>query len=164
MTDRAAEDPFSMRLTLRSMTPEGAMILGPAIAAIEPWSRINYPAALMSAFMTAKDPALWRRAVFVDDEPAGVIAIRSPWLHGPYLQLLALLPPYQGQGFGAQLLRSFEMQASPRNRWAWLCYSRFNIRAGAFYARHGYQEVASLPDLLNDGMEEVLMRKRINLP
>jgi len=152
------------RLNLRAMTPELAAHLGPAIAAIEPWSRMNYPAASLTAFLCGEDPALTRMAVFAGDVPAGVIAVRSPWLHGPYLQLLALLPPFQDQGFGAVLLGWFERQASPRNRWLWLCYSSFNVRAGAFYARHGFETVAGLPDLLDDGMEEVLMRKRINRP
>lgn len=152
------------RLSLRAVTPELAAYLGPAVAAIEPWSRLDYPASSMTGFLATEDPALTRMVVFAGNTPAGVIAVRSPWLHGPYLQLLALLPPFQGQGFGATLLGWFERQASPRNRWLWLCYSSFNARAGDFYARHGFERVAGLPDLLADGFEEVLMRKRINAP
>lgn len=148
-------------LTLEAMTPNHAAILGPAIAAMEPWSKLNYPAVSLTAFLTADDAALSRHVIRVEQEMAGVIAIRQPWLHGPYLQLLALLPPFQGQGLGAPLLEWFEQQASPRNRWLWLCYTSFNNRAGAFYARHGFEEAGRLPDLLVDGETEVLMRKRI---
>lgn len=148
------------RLRLTPMTAELAETLGPAIAGIEPWSRIAYPAASMTLFLKMDDPALTRMAVLVDDTPAGVIAVRSPWLHGPYLQLLALLPPFQGQGSGAALLDWFERQAAPGRRWLWLCYSSFNTRAGDFYARHGFERVAPLPDLLADGLDEILMRKR----
>ena len=146
------------------MTPELAALLGPAVVAIEPWSAINYPAAHLTAFLTAQDPALDRRAVFVDEGPAGIIAVRSPWLRGPYLQVLALLPPHQGQGFGKHLLDWFERQATGNSRWIWLCYSSFNRRAGAFYAREGFEEVTLLRDLMLDGGDEVLMRKRINKP
>jgi diamine N-acetyltransferase len=149
-------------VTLAAMTPEYAAFLSPAIAAIEPWSRISYPAASFEVFLTGEDPALSRHAIRVGEETAGVIAIRKPWLRGPYLQLLALLPPFQGQGVGAMLLRYFERQANPHDRWAWLCYSSFNSRAGTFYARLGYEEVAVLPDLIIDGTAEILMRKRIN--
>jgi GNAT superfamily N-acetyltransferase len=149
-------------VTLAAMNPQYAAFLSPALAAIEPWSRINYPAASFQAFLTAQDPALSRHAVRVGGETAGLIAIRKPWLRGPYLQLLALLPPFQGQGIGATLLHYFEQQADPRDRWAWLCYSTFNSRAGAFYARRGYEEMATLPDLVLDGTAEILMRKRIN--
>jgi GNAT superfamily N-acetyltransferase len=162
VTDAASATVLNDRLSLLPMTTELAGLLGPAVAGIEPWSRINYPASSMTAFLAAEDAALIRMAVFADDTPAGVIAVRRPWLHGPYLQLLALLPPFQSQGFGRVLLGWFEQQAHPQNRWLWLCYSSFNTRAGTFYARHGFERVAGLPDLLADGLEEVLMRKRIN--
>jgi ribosomal protein S18 acetylase RimI-like enzyme len=149
-------------LILAPMTAELAGFFGPELAAIEPWSQINYPAHRLTAFLAAADPALTQKAVFVGDRPAGVIAVRSPWLHGPYLQLLALLPPFQSRGLGAHLLRWFEEQAKPQHRWLWLCHSRFNTRAGAFYARHGFEVTATLPDLLADGEDEILMRKRIN--
>jgi ribosomal protein S18 acetylase RimI-like enzyme len=149
-------------LTLRPITPELAAFLGPAIAGMEPWSQINFPASHLEAFLTAEDPALSRHAVFVGGVPAGAIAIRSPWLRGPYLQVLAILPDFQGQGFGAILLDWFEREASPNSRWLWLCHSGFNRRAGTFYARHGFETVTELRDLLIDGGDEVLMRKRIN--
>jgi GNAT superfamily N-acetyltransferase len=155
---------LSERLSLRQMTPDLAARLGPALTAIEPWSRIAYPAAAMTAFLSSDAAGLIMLAVFVDGTPAGVIAVRRAWLHGPYLQLLALLTPFQSQGFGAALLAWFERQASPSNRWLWLCHSHFNTRAGAFYARHGFETVGLLPDLIADGFDEVLMRKRINRP
>lgn len=148
-------------LTLEPMTPEYATLLGPAVAAMEPWSRGDSPVATLTAFFAANDPASLRHVVRIEGKTAGAIAIRQPWLHGPYLQILALLPAFQGQGFGAALLRWFEQQAAPHTRWLWLCYSSFNPRAGAFYARHGFEKAATLPDLWIDGKDEVLMRKQI---
>jgi GNAT superfamily N-acetyltransferase len=150
------------RLSLRPMTPELAQSLGPALAGIDPWLRMNFPPEQMTAFFTRPDAALTLRVVMADGEPGGVIAVRSPWLRGPYLQQLALLPPFQGQGFGAHLLAWFERQAGPQQRWLWLCHSSFNTRAGRFYTHHGFEQVALLPELIVDGSDEVLMRKRIN--
>jgi diamine N-acetyltransferase len=159
----SADISLARGLTLQPMTDELARLLGPAVANIEPWSQINYPASNLIAFLSADDPALSRYTVLIGSEPAGVIAIRSPWLHGPYLQLLAVLPPFQNQGFGTILLDWFETRANPRNRWLWLCYSSFNKRAGAFYARHGFEVVAALTELMSDGGDdEILMRKRVN--
>jgi GNAT superfamily N-acetyltransferase len=161
----SADISLARGLTLRPMTEELAGLLGPAVANIEPWSQINYPASNLAYFLTADDPALSRHAALIEGEPAGVIAIRSPWLHGPYLQLLAVLPPFQNQGFGGILLKWFETRASPRNRWLWLCHSSFNKRAGAFYSRRGFEVVTALTDLMSDGGDdEILMRKRINRP
>ena len=151
-------------LSLRPMTPSVAETLGPAIAGMDPWSAVDYPAEQLTDFLIAEDPALSRLAVYSGEALAGVLAVRSPWLRGPYLQLLAVLPPFQSRGVGAALLGWFEHRASPTSRWLWLCYSSFNTRAGAFYARHGFEEVVSLPDLIDDGRDEVLMRKRINRP
>jgi GNAT superfamily N-acetyltransferase len=157
----AAVIPLPRGLSLRPVTMNLAETLGPAVAAMEPWSALDYSAELMTQFLIAEDPALSRLALFSGDALAGVIAVRSPWLRGPYLQLLAVLPPFQGQGAGTVLLNWFEERASPTSRWLWLCYSSFNTRAGAFYARHGFEEVVSLPDLIDDGRDEVLMRKRL---
>jgi ribosomal protein S18 acetylase RimI-like enzyme len=145
---------------LRAIDGALADYLGPALAAIEPWSVIAYPANRMTAFLAAEDPALRRFAVMVGETPAGAVAIRRPWLCGSYLQLLAVLPSYQGLGLGSRLIRWFEEQAVPPDRWLWLCCSAFNTRAAAFYQMHGYETAATLPDLLIDGMNEFLMRKR----
>ena len=143
------------------MTPALADILGPAIAGIEPWASLSYRPELLTAFLKNEDPALHRKAVFVDGAPAGVVAVREHWLRGPYLQLLALLPPYQGQGLGAALLEWYAQQSGPNDRWLWLCCSAFNTRANAFYQRNGYEQIAVLPDQIVDGMNELLLRKRI---
>lgn len=134
--------------------------LGPAVAAIEPWSTISYPAAQFVTFLTTEDPALRLMAALVEGQPAAVAGVRMRWLRGPYLQLLAVLPPFQGRGIGAALLRWFEAQAAPADRWLWLCCSDFNIRAFAFYETRGYEKVTALTDLMLDGTAEFLMRKR----
>jgi GNAT superfamily N-acetyltransferase len=153
--------PSAPAFELFAMTPELAEVLGPAIAGIEPWTTFSYPPEHMIAFLKNDDPALLRQAVFVDGAPAGVVAVRERWLRGPYLQLLALMPPYQGQGLGRALLEWYAQQAGPNDRWLWLCCSAFNARANAFYQRHGYEQIAVLPDQIVDGMNELLLRKRI---
>lgn len=134
--------------------------LGPAIAAIEPWSVVGFPARQLVAFLTGEDPALRRMAAIIDGQPAGVVGVRMRWLRGPYLQLLAVLPEHQGQGLGAELLSWFEARATEGDRWLWLCCSTFNTRAFGFYEARGYRKVSVLPDLLVDGSDEFLMCKR----
>ncbi len=145
---------------LRDIDGSLAEHLGYALTAIEPWSAIAYPASRMTAFLTADDPGVRRFAVMVGETPAGAVAVRRPWLYGSYLQLLAVLPPFQGQGLGGKLLGWFEEQAAPPDRWLWLCCSTFNTRAALFYRSYGYETAATLSDLLMDGMNEFLMRKR----
>jgi ribosomal protein S18 acetylase RimI-like enzyme len=147
---------------LESMTADGASRLGPACAAIDPWHRYGIPAErLTAAFATHSDGA-FRYQVRVGDDVAGVMIIAHPWLLGPYLQFIAVLPAWQGLGVGRELLSWFEGQArSSGQRNIWLCVTGFNERARAVYRAHGFDEAATLSDLVQTGVPEVLMRKRL---
>ena len=89
-----------------------------------------------------------------------MVLVRDPWLKGPYLELLALLPPFQNQGIGSGILAWLEREAlvqAARN--LWVCASSFNARALRFYERHGFAPAAVLPGLVADGFDEILLRK-----
>jgi diamine N-acetyltransferase len=76
------------------------------------------------------------------------------------LELLAILPPFQGQGIGARILAWFEQEALRHEaRNLSVCASFFNARGLHFYARHGFQPAATLPGLVADGYDEILLRK-----
>jgi diamine N-acetyltransferase len=149
-------------LVLEPMTVEAAQVLGPAVAAIDPWKRYGFDgAALARGFETTGDGAV-RFQVRVDGVQGGVVIVRSPWLTGPYLQMLALLPGFSGRGVGATVLRWFEETARVSNaRNIWLCVAGFNVDAQRLYRRHGFELVGMLPDLLQDGVDEIMMRKKV---
>jgi diamine N-acetyltransferase len=149
-------------LVLEPMTVDAAQVLGPAVAAIDPWKRYGFDGtALARGFETTGDGAV-RFQVRVDGALAGVLIVRSPWLTGPYLQMLALLPGFSGRGVGAIVLRWFEDTARAGNaRNIWLCVATFNEDAQRLYQRHGFELVGMLPDLLQDGVDEMMMRKKV---
>ena len=134
--------------------------LAAGIAAIEPWSVMNYPAETLAAFLARPDGGVSRYVVSVNGEEAGVVSVRHPWLKGPYLELLALLPQAQAQGIGSSIIAWFEstaLQHGARN--LWVCASSFNTRGLRFYERHGFTRAATLPGLVADGYDEILLRK-----
>ncbi|MGV1015344.1 MAG: GNAT family N-acetyltransferase [Methyloceanibacter sp.] len=134
--------------------------LAKAIVAMPPWSVMNYPADSMAQFLAATSDSVSRYRVVVDGEDAGIVSVRYPWLKGPYLELLALLPKFQGQGLGARILAWFEQEAARHEaRNLWVCASSFNQGALRLYERHGFQPVATLPGLVVDGYDEILLRK-----
>jgi GNAT superfamily N-acetyltransferase len=149
------------RVTLRAITGVDADALGPALAAIDPWRRANFPAAALTGYLTRPDPAASRFAIDAEGALAGVVAVREPWLRGPYLELLGLLPPAQGQGIGAAVLDWFEAEAPAGASSLWVLCSDFNTGALAFYERHGFQRVTLLDGLVGAGLTEILMRKRL---
>ena len=101
-----------------------------------------------------------RYQVRLADALAGAVIIRSPWLAGPYLQMLAVLPEWQGQAIGSAVLDWYEAAAvNAQMRQVWLCVTGINTRAQQLYRRHGYEMAARVPDMMRDGDDELLMRK-----
>jgi ribosomal protein S18 acetylase RimI-like enzyme len=146
--------------TLSPLLPEDCPPLAAAIVAMEPWSVMNYPADRLNEFLVTPDGGVTRCLIEIGGEKAGVIAVRYPWLKGPYLELLALLPPFQGKGIGGTLFARFEREAAAREaRNLFVCASSFNERALRFYRRHGFRDLAVLPGLVAEGYDEILLRK-----
>jgi diamine N-acetyltransferase len=144
---------------LVALEPETCAGLAASIAAIPPWSEMDYPAEALARFLAAADGTA-RYRIEAAGETAGAVCVRHPWLKGPYLELLAILPPYQGQGLGAFVLDWFEREGARHGaRNLWVCASSFNSRALEFYRRHGFRPAATLPGLVTHGYDEILLRK-----
>lgn len=147
-------------LRLEPMTGEVATRIGTALATFGPWQHYATPAASLVASLAATHGGTARYAARLDGELAGAIVVRSPWLIGPYLQLLAVLPGYQGRRIGDRLLGWFEEVARQDGaRQVWLCVTGANAGAQRFYRAHGWQEAARLADLIADGEDELMLRK-----
>lgn len=130
--------------------------LAEALAQLDPWRRLGFSAAGLAAYLGREDVALSRVVAERDGAPAALLALRKPWLRGPYIELLAVLPAAQGAGLGHALVQWAAAQGGGN---LWACVSDFNAPARAFYARQGFAEVAPLPDLVAEGMDEILLRR-----
>jgi GNAT superfamily N-acetyltransferase len=156
----AAEVALDGCLHLHPLAPEACAALAQAIVSIPPWSAMGTPVEAMTRYLASDDGGVRRYVIEVSGVTAGAAAVRYPWLRGPYLELMALLPERQDKGIGAAFLTWFEDEArrhGARNLWA--CASRFNTRALQFYRRHGFAETAVLAGLVADGFDEILLRK-----
>ncbi len=148
-------------LRLLPMTTAAAHMLGPALAAIDPWARVIRTSEPMTNFLAATEAGATRYAIHIGDDLAGTLVVRNPWLHGPYLHLIGLLPAFHGRGVGSAALTWLESEARGRYRNLWLCVSEFNSDARRLYERQGYVLAGRLDDLVFDGNSELLMRKRL---
>jgi ribosomal protein S18 acetylase RimI-like enzyme len=144
---------------LRPLQSGEAAALSARLTVMDPWRTLGFQTDKMALYLNEPDPALHRFAVEIDDALAGVVAVRHPWLRGAFLELLAVLPPFQRRGVGADILHWLETHAFARTANVWVTVSAFNDPARAFYRQHGYAEIAVLPDLVTDGFDEVLLRK-----
>jgi GNAT superfamily N-acetyltransferase len=129
---------------------------------MDPWRTLGSTATGLIHYLDGDDPALKRFAVQVDAETIGVVCVRFPWLRGPYLELLAVFPSAQGQGVGKAILAWMEEEARFTIKNLWTVVSESNVRARYFYREAQFIEVASLPDLVAKGCNEILLRKTLS--
>lgn len=164
----ATDRPYGKRrytrdgITLDAIAPSDAETLAAGLAAIEPWRRLQYAASALAGYLTREDPAANRFAIREGGALVGVVAVREPWLRGPYLELLGLLPPAQGRGVGRTVMAWFETEAPSSAANLWVLCSDFNTGALAFYERHGFRRMTSIESLVGEGFNEILLRKRLS--
>jgi ribosomal protein S18 acetylase RimI-like enzyme len=147
------------------MTPANAKVLAQALAEIDPWARYAFTPAALTDYLAATEADAPKFSISADGKLAGAVGVRLNWLRGPYLQFLGILPAFQHQGIGTQVLIRFESDArAARDQNLWVATSDFNTRALAFYERHGFSRVAVLDGLIGPGAAELLLRKPLAAP
>ena len=151
---------------LDAPSPDGAWEAARAFAGIDPWRAYGRTADHMAQMFAPPErpDGTYRIAARTGpgSPPAALALVQSPWLAGPYVRFLGVLPPHQGAGLGTALLGWIEAEARrARARNLWICVSAFNEGAYALYQRVGFEPVAEIPDLAADGIVERLLRKRL---
>ena len=142
------------------LTTDQTPLLGQEMAQIDPWLRLGFPAEVLTSYLNRPDPSLQRTVLMVQGQMVGALAIRSPWLRGPYLELLVIFPEHQGKGYGAKALNwAFQRAETGNSHNFWACVSAFNQAARDFYTRMGFTETTELTDLVAHGESEILLRK-----
>jgi diamine N-acetyltransferase len=156
-----SEDTYSLPpLTLQSLQLSEAVLISKTLAAMDPWKRLGFSATALNCYLIGPDPALNRFAVQdYSQETVGVVCMRSPWLRGPYLELLAVFPTAQGRRIGQTILYWIEKQARLTANNIWAVTSEFNTRARQFYRAANFVEIAPLENLVANGYNEILLRK-----
>jgi len=149
-----------MTLTFPVLTPAHAGRVGQVLTTMDPWQHLGFGAQVLTDYLNRHDSALDRHAIIQHGHLVGAIAVRSPWLRGPYLELLAVFPQTQGKGIGSKALNwAFEHARTSKAVNFWACVSAFNLAARGFYAHMGFTETTELTDLVVSGENEILLRK-----
>ena len=147
---------------LRPLDADDPAALAERLAGIDPWASLGYGAQALARYLGRPDSALIRFAVEQgEDCRAGILAVRHPWLRGPYIEVLAIFPDHQGHGLGKVVVDWAASQAAMGSANLWACVSDFNASARRFYATQGFAEVAPLDGLVSPGQSEILLRKKL---
>jgi len=99
------------------------------------------------------------------DEPDGtLIGGLTGWIWGytSGISMVWIRTSSRGDGWGARLLASAEQEVR-RQGCRRIFVSSFNFQAPDFYRRHGYEEIARVPGLLADGVEDVWFVKHLHV-
>jgi len=153
--------PFVPSGPVRALGDGEAAMLAAECAAMEPFLALGFSATGLANYLRRPDPGCFRFAIGTDTAPAGVLVLRWPWLRGPFIELLALLPAAQGRGLGRAVITWAAAEAQKVSANLWATVSDFNAPARAFYLRSGFVEIAELPGLLGEGGSEILLRRHL---
>lgn len=150
---------------LRPLQKIEAQDLGARLARIDPWKNLGFSASVLAGAVLPDPPTRRRFGIEIGDRVAGVVGIMPVWLRGPYLELLGILPEFQGTGTGSAILHWMESEAiATRDRNLWTCVSAPNRDALRFYEANGFRPQTRLEGLVVTGEDEILMRKSLPEP
>lgn len=148
---------------LRHPTHDDANLLSHELAKIEPWKTLGSTPQEFEEGFQSQSTSTNTYAVLSHEKPVGIISVRYPWLLGPYLGFLGVIPEAQGKGLGKMLMNWLEETAKEHTaRNIFICVSDFNHDAQAFYKSCGYTKAANLDGLIIDEHSEFLLRKRLS--
>ena len=146
---------------IRHLTATEAELLSEHLVLSDPWQTLGIPATGLKNYLLRDDASLYRYQIQVNQQTAGIVCLRYPWLRGPYIELLGLMEPYRGLGIGTELLQWLEQEVRPHVKNIWLAASQFNDAALRFYQRHGFVVVGTLDGLVHPDYDELLLRKQL---
>jgi ribosomal protein S18 acetylase RimI-like enzyme len=152
----------------------GELVLGPigddvdalaaGVAAIDPWAANGITVDAMRHRMLRPWPATFRFALRLDGCLAGYLALRHPFMRGPYVETIALFAEAQRRGFARRIVDWMGREVEGEAANIWLCVTEWNAAARAAYAAIGFVEVGPIPDLVVPGQTEIFLRKVLAPP
>jgi ribosomal protein S18 acetylase RimI-like enzyme len=160
----AGERPVTPSATIRAARASDLAPLARSLAGQPLLERYGTDAAALERSLSS---ALARGDGLAVAEEAGAprglawFLVEGTFALGGYLKLIALAPGAEGRGLGGALLDEVERQVAARSRHLFLLVSHFNDGARRFYARRGYREAGALPSLVREGIDEVVMWRRL---
>jgi GNAT superfamily N-acetyltransferase len=155
---KAIENLDSCQLST-SLTNEQALAVAEMLSVSEPWLSLKFSVTSLASYLIRDDTSLRRYAISVDDNLAGIICVRYPWLRGPYIELLGLFPNCRGKGIGKQVMAWAETEARREAKNLWVLTSSFNHQALNFYQGLGFYPIGPIQGLVTPEHDEILLRK-----
>src|SRR5207247_6583198 len=117
---------------IKSDEPEYREACDQKLADSEPWKRLGYTSADWARLFCAMPQGRDAFIIETNGAVAGLALLRSRFLMGDYLELLAIAPSARGKGLGGILLNYLEGLVFARAKNLFVCVSDFNQEARRF--------------------------------
>lgn len=143
---------------------DAAATIAERLAGLDPWARTGRTAADFRTYLTAEPPGTHHFALRIDGALVGFLALRHPFMRGPYVETIAIFPEAQRRGLARRIVEWIAVEGGPAAQNLWLCVTEWNAVARATYAALGFHEVAPLPDVAAVGVTEIFLRKVLRPP
>jgi ribosomal protein S18 acetylase RimI-like enzyme len=143
-------------------TPALARSQAKWIVGIEPWRGLGYRAAPLASYLArmAREREVWlARTPARQAATLGMIVVQDGFLLGGFVSLLAVRPDVTGQGVGRALMEHVTARIFTARPWLFVSCDAANPAALAFYRKLGFKRVGRLPDLIQPGRVELLLRR-----
>jgi GNAT superfamily N-acetyltransferase len=149
------------RVVFSRATPALARAQASWIAAMEPWRGLGYRPAALGRYLARKaGTKSVSVARTVARAPASaLVVVDDGFLLGGFIALLAVRPESSGQGLGRALVEHVAAEVFATRRWLFVSCDGNNRAALRFYRKLGFVPVGRLPDLVQPGNVEILLRK-----
>ena len=160
LTLKTGETIWVARITA-PLSEDIARPVAQTMSAMDPWARYGFPPDRLAGFLQPSNAQSPRFVLREGSDIVGLFALKLGWMFGTYLNVLAVLPAYQGRGIGGAVLDWLDRRARANgDRNQFVVTSAFNTRGLALYQSHGFEPIATMPGLIDDAETEILLRKR----
>lgn len=148
-----------MDLVIREIRGEDIAACLGIVPRVEPWLTLGTTPETMSSYFLER---LQKGEGFVAQmggEVVGFVTVKDDFLHGGYIRRIAVKEEYRGRKIGRRIMQFIEEQVFDRYFNIFVCVSSSNPRARKFYKDLGYHLAGKLPNLIQPGETEYLLRK-----
>jgi ribosomal protein S18 acetylase RimI-like enzyme len=125
----------------------------------EPWLTLGEAPGTMSAYFLERIQKGEGYLALLAGEAVGFVTVKDDFLHGGYIRRIAVRQGYRGKSIGRQMMQFIEEQVFSHYSNIFVCVSSNNPQARKFYRNLGYRQAGILPNLIQPGEVEFLLRK-----
>jgi ribosomal protein S18 acetylase RimI-like enzyme len=125
----------------------------------EPWLTLGTTPEVLNAYFMERLQKGEGYVALLAGEVVGFVTVKDDFLHGGYIRRIAVKQELRGREIGRQMMRFIEEKVFKRYANIFVCVSSNNPMARKFYRDLGYRLAGKLPNLIQPGEVEYLLRK-----